>query len=451
MTAGTSIETAERRELGNGLVLRWSTPADVERVVELDSTAFRDAPDDPLNQPFAAWVRDMFSGRHPLVGPYDFALVEDEARGLIVASACLMRQTITYDGIPLKMGRTEAVATLPEYRNRGLIRAIFGLLHTRSEARGDIIQGITGINYFYRQFGYEYALDLGGGRRLSFDTIPPLKEGEAEPYRLRPATPDDIATVMALYARDCGRVGISTVIETDVWRWLMTGMGEGAMEDWTTDLIVGTEERVVGYVLFPPGRWGRDVPVRGLTVVPGVSLAAVLPSVLRAARDCGPSMRTFKPDTPPPAQVGLYLGRAHPAYDVLNDVLTPPEAHPYAWYIRVPDLPRLVRELAPVLERRLASSALAGHTGEIAIEFYRGGLRLAFEQGRLTTAEDWSRGMWGKAQAGFPPLVFLQLLFGHRSLAQLRDAYPDVYAEDPARLLLEALFPRTPAWVVALD
>jgi hypothetical protein len=120
----------------------------------------------------------------------------------------------------------------------------------------------------------------------------------------------------------------------------------------------------------------------------------------------------------------------------------------------VPGLPEFIRHIAPALERRLADSIMAGHSGELRLDFYRGGLRLAFEGGRLTTAESWSvRAVsWGpKPQAGFPPLVFLQLLFGHRSLAELRYAFPDVWAEDDARPLLEALFPAQPSWVLPLD
>jgi hypothetical protein len=47
--------------------------------------------------------------------------------------------------------------------------------------------------------------------------------------------------------------------------------------------------------------------------------------------------------------------------------------------------------------------------------------------------------------------VFLQLLFGRRSLAELHHAFPDVYADQIGRSLLEALFPARPSWVLALD
>jgi hypothetical protein len=44
------------------------------------------------------------------------------------------------------------------------------------------------------------------------------------------------------------------------------------------------------------------------------------------------------------------------------------------------------------------------------------------------------------AEAGFPPLVFYQLLLGYRSLEELRLIFPDVWANENVRLLIDTLF-----------
>jgi hypothetical protein len=151
------------------------------------------------------------------------------------------------------------------------------------------------------------------------------------------------------------------------------------------------------------------------------------------------------------AAIRLSLGLEHPAYDILDAKLGPLRG-PYAWYVRVPDIPGFVRHIAPVLEKRLARSVMSGFSGELNITFYRGGLRLVFGAGKLTGATDWSAPEtnvnWDGA--GFPPLVFLQLLFGHRSLKELRSAFPDCWADEEANLLLNALFPKKVSWVVPL-
>ncbi|MGD2206645.1 MAG: hypothetical protein PVH17_07690, partial [Anaerolineae bacterium] len=54
--------------------------------------------------------------------------------------------------------------------------------------------------------------------------------------------------------------------------------------------------------------------------------------------------------------------------------------------------------------------------------------------------------------AAFPDLVFLQLLFGYRSLEELKHSFADCWTSNgKARVLLEALFPKQPsdAWPVS--
>ncbi len=439
-----------RRDLGDDVVLRWSTADDVARIGDLYAQVFRHGPDDPPNALMGTWTRDMMSGRHPLIGATDFAVVERPGDGTIVASTCLLSEVWTYDGVDVPVGRPEVVATRQEYRNRGFIRAIFELIHARSLSLGHLAQGITGIEYYYRQFGYDYALDLGGNRSLPLSAIPRLKEGEAEPFRLREATLDDIPTLRALYDRDRAYALTSTRIDDEYWRWMLVGANPDAAERWRIYVITGGEERAVGYVIAARRAWRDLFNVGATRVAEGVSLAGVLPSVLRALREVA-TTAPRRPDTEPPTTLTFTMGREHPVYEALGDLLPPARRRPYPWYVRVPDLPAFLRRIAPVLERRLRDSVVAGYSGAVTLDFYRGGLRLVFADGQLRTAEDWRRGAWDRPDGGFPPGVFLQLLFGYRGLDELRDTFPDVQAADAAVPLLRALFPPRPSWVVPLD
>jgi hypothetical protein len=147
----------------------------------------------------------------------------------------------------------------------------------------------------------------------------------------------------------------------------------------------------------------------------------------------------------------LYLPPAHPALAALPSIVyAQPLEDTYAWYVRVADLPALLRVLAPALERRLAASPFAGYTGNLTLDFYRGGLRMAWREGKLATVADWQKPVWGERNAGFPPGVFLQLLFGYRDLRELHHAFPDVWAEGEAKALLPILFPRRDSWALPL-
>ena len=55
MATHAMSEPAYRRDLGGGLVLRWSTAADVEGIGQLYSFVFRNKPEAPLNH-VHAWL-----------------------------------------------------------------------------------------------------------------------------------------------------------------------------------------------------------------------------------------------------------------------------------------------------------------------------------------------------------------------------------------------------------
>lgn len=443
-----------RRDLGNGLVLRWTTPDDVERVASLYAHVYRASPEAPLSPWAPVWTRDMFSGRHPHIGPRDFAVVEDTRSGALVSSTCLLRYTCQYEGIPFWFGRPELVATLAEYRRQGLVRAIFELIHARSTERGDLVQGITGIAHYYRQFGYEYAVPLEEEFTVYFPAIPALKSGVTEPYTMREATLDDIPLLGRLWARACAGTAMSTPIEDDYWRWAMAGTHPDAMERWRIYTIAETAGegvgRQVGALILAPWRRSAAIRVSGPWVEAGVPLVRVAPSVLRGLQALASTTRPTRPETPAPGAI-VFQWSGSALRGALGDTPIFEAPYPYPWYLRVADLPRFLRLVAPALERRLAESAHAGYTGELTIEFYRGGVRLAFESGRLAAIEDWQRPVWGESMAGYPPLVFLQALFGHRSLPQLRRIYPDVWAEGDATALLTTLFPQRPSLLMPLD
>jgi hypothetical protein len=453
MSIGRDMASPDyRRELGAGLVVRWSSAADAEAIADTCGHVFRRTAEQPPNVRLGSWIRDLMSGKHPLMGQGDYAVVEETATGRIVSGTCLFSHAIELEGIRLPFGRPEVVFSHPAYRDRGLVRATFELVHARSASRGHLVQGITGIPYYYHLFGYEYAADLGGELSVYFAAIPPLQKGETERYRLQIAKDEELSVVRDLYDRDRARYALTTPMEESYLRWIASGQNPRSLQGWTARLVVDSTSCAVGYVLTDPCRDSDEVGVKALGTREGVGLAQVLPSVLRALRDAAGEAVPARDDLPAPARVRLMLWPHHPVYDLLKEEQRAGRRRPYAWYLRVPDVKSLVGTLRPVLERRLAASAVAGFSGELRLTFYPKGIRLAFEEGRLMVIEDWRPDhAWGpRAQAGVPSLVFLKLLFGYRSLDELRDGYPDVFAEDEVRPVLEALFPPRPSWLIPL-
>ena len=148
-----------RRQLGDGLVLRTATPEDAAELAEFN--AVQQADDDLPGDLVHEWTLELFETPPPRFrAEDDVAVVEDTATGRIVSSVLLIPQDWSYAGVVVPVGQPELVATDPAYRRRGLIREQFADIHRRSDGLGDLWQVIGGIPWYYRQFGYAYALDL---------------------------------------------------------------------------------------------------------------------------------------------------------------------------------------------------------------------------------------------------------------------------------------------------
>ncbi len=194
------------------------------------------------------------------------------------------------------------------------------------------------------------------------------------------------------------------------------------------------------------------MPIQWYEVLPGLSWLEVTPSVIRYAESTYEQYQPVYGDKEPFGAFGFWLGEDHPLYHVMPDRL-PRVRKPYAFYLRLPNLPDFLRLIAPVLEQRLAQSALTGYSGELKFTFYRNGARLVLNQGKLETVEAHQPSPFGHSgNAGFPPQTFLQLLFGYRSMQMLKDNFADCWTDrDEIHILLDTLFPRiqSDVWPVA--
>ncbi len=75
-----------------------------------------------------------------------------------------------------------------------------------------------------------------------------------------------------------------------------------------------------------------------------------------------------------------------------------------------------------------------------------------FNQGKITGISALGANELENNSAAFPGLTFLQLLFGYRSLDEIKYAFPDCFVDDDrTSSLLNALFPRQPSHIWALS
>ncbi len=267
------------RQLPGGLVLRRSTSADAEQLAAFN--AFIHSDNDEPDERVGAWTRDLLSGNHPTFPVNDFTIVEDSTTGKIVSAMNLISQTWSYAGIPFKVGRPELVGTDPAYRNRGLVKTQFDVIHEWSRQRGELLQGITGIPFYYRQFGYEMAVNLGGSRVGAVFNVPRLTADQSEAYRFRPAVPSDVALIYRLYQAGSRRSLLSAEWDETLWHYELTGKSQNNCTRSEIRIIETTDGAPVGFLSHPFFMVEEMISLDDLEIIPGASWNEILPAVIR--------------------------------------------------------------------------------------------------------------------------------------------------------------------------
>ncbi|KAF8980786.1 hypothetical protein BGZ52_003536 [Haplosporangium bisporale] len=442
-------------DIGSGLSMRWSTSADAKNVAELVGDAFRfssfgDKPDDELpgkHEPLMCCVRRLLSGHSLAMSEYDYALVENTraapGQNPIVACAALHEIPSYYGCVKMNFGKPEQIACHRDYRNRGLVRKLMlEMIHPESEHRGHVIQYMPGIDYFYRQFGYEYALSSPDGREMSDldSNIPKLEKGKQERYNLREAVLDDVPYLMRLSANKealfLQKTAVGSAYDERYWRYFVHDIYQSPHISWydncrTVTIIRDEKEgRDIGF--------NQHVYMNGLgwqkfALEEGVAIRDVIYPVMRQmvalaqeqAKACheyemskkkekkeekkvekktaseGDDSTSCESEKPPEISTIVFeLSQEHPALEFLSSMFDPaPDEPDDMLYTRISDYAAFITKVAPALEERLTRSrTFAGISVTLQLHFFKKvegmnapGLEIVFENGKIVKAQDWKK------------------------------------------------------------
>lgn len=414
--------TPYTRPLGNNLILKSvRDKADAQRLAGFNGQIFGEG--------VTEMTRSLIYN-HPHTRLEHWLYIEDEATGQIVSALSLIPWVWRYEDVTLQCGEMGVVGTLPEYRKRGLIRTLVSR-HKELLREGDYdLSNIQGNPYFYRQFGYEYALPLEANYHLELHNLPDAPSEAAASFGIRRATPDDIPALMALYDEAAKQLSISAVRDAATWQYQIEGVtGDTETEFW---LVTDAGGKPAGYWRIALQGFGAGLIVCEASRMNAPAAEAVLVKLKAFAVERGkPDIRLNLPANCDLIQLGK-------AWQVHYEGA-------YAWQIQIVDVAGLLRKIAPVLERRIANSPFNGLDEHVIINLYREAFDLHFEHGKLVRVG--ALGFSERGEINIPPLLFAPLLLGYRSREELAAMYPDVSCWPRAKVLVDVLFPKMEAFI----
>jgi len=409
------------KELPGGLVMRSvASRDDINRIARLCVEVLGSAEVGNLSRTLLL--------DHPATSPEHWLFVEEAKTGAVVSTLCLIPWRVRFEGVELKAGEMGIVGTKKAFRNKGLIRYQVERFNDLLECGGYDLSHIQGIPYFYRQFGYEFAVPLEPRWRVDLDRIPDPKKKTG--VRFRRADHADLPELLRLFDEVNQRFTVRALRDASIWAYLFgpSMKTETAANTW---IVTNGSGEVASYFRVSRYGFGKGLIVNEAgPMKPDVCLA--VPSKLKglALRNKKPYIRLNLPDACDLVKASSALGAYNP--------------RSWAWQIRILHLGGLLEKLAPVFEKRLALSPFAGTSETLCLNLYREAFELRFKKGLCKEVK--SLGFREQSGVCLPPPLMVPLLFGYRTARELSLTEHDFLIDARWRLFMETLFPPVKAF-----
>jgi predicted acetyltransferase len=344
----------------------------------------------------------------------------------VAAGLLLLPQKWVIDGVEIKVAEMGCVGTRPEYRRKRLQWILNEKFDEYARENGYDLCVLAGIPYFYRQFGYQYAVDLDIATTIERDKIPVQ---ESKLYR-RDIVDADIPMMDELLRKTQDRYMVKSIRTEGVWRMqhgTSTYGGDGFKGSALT-----RDEKLVGYYRYVEDEKNSTLYIRELCHSIEASENEVLATLSKHAEEkVLDKIRTAMAHVDP---ISVYLRELGGKVN-----------KPYAWQIKALDLFRLMEKLRPAFEKRIAESSFNGLSKALQFNFFKFAVRMEIVDGVIKSMEKYYNEE--KRVLAFNPYAFIQLIMGYKSREEITAAYPDFWVRDDHIELVDVLFPKGPGYI----
>ncbi len=409
--------------LGDGLVMRNASREDMPALLE----HFR-----VIHGLNVVEMLRVLLEHNPRFSWEDSFVIADPNSGEIVSCVILLQNTWSLDGIAFSSVEMEAVGTLESHRYKGHIRMLNDEYEKRAAQHHPVILAIAGIPNFYREFGYDYAAALGGGFPITPALVPKVPEGEKEPVTFKMVTNRNFKEFLRYREGKLPWRTWTRKMQPEDARYLIFDTPSPEHEA-TFFYLVKKSGQTVG--VFFLARWENRLDVLELYLDDCSHVDAVLRFALERAHEWNDiSVRVTPPNQ---AQVREWVCARAQTWVPFR----------YAWYIKIPSIPRFIETLSPLFSDRLRDTEFQTFTGDLTFTTYKEGYTLSFENGVFKGVTERSERNPREYKLRIPKGPLTRLLMGYETLDELMDHEPDVQCAATWRPLVRLLFPKLGATV----
>jgi predicted acetyltransferase len=407
--------------------VRAATEGDLNALVAFNERIFRPS--------VGVWTRSLLTGERPDTSFRNFLVLEDRSTARIVASLCMLLQEWNYADVSIPVSQMEIVGTDPTFRGRGLMRMQAERLAQMERAERCLLSCVQGLPGLYQKFGYEYAIPLKGGIRISLEKVARSESLRVDqPGRglsFRRAVSVDYPSLLPFYEDTTRTLLVRSRRTAALWEYQDTqpSGSEHAIETY----VLEQDAQIAGYFRLRPSSKLNAIVLREVQAQTWDGWGTALTAACEAA-----TTSDFN-------SVLLQMPRSNPLYEAVWHA-GGDEIPPFAWQVKVLDWPAFLNRVAPALEARMKASLFANWTGSLSVRLRDADtIHLCFDKGKLNVRADGPEDLSDSVDATVG--MFTQLVFGYRSTEELLRWHPDFRVASCIHFALDTLFPKRPSYV----
>lgn len=413
------IQKGYSKIIGNNLTLRVAIddPDELQRLLSFNLTVHQE-------ESLKKYISRLYL-EHPERDEIYWIYIEKKDSNKIVSSITLMPLEWNFNGIPIPICEMGLVGTLPKYRNRGLMGIMNKLYEDIMRQEGYLLSVIRGIPYYYRRFGYEFALNLDERILLNKSQVPSRK---LEMISFQKATKQDLAFIKSIYNKEQEKFFVSNRFNSD--NFMYKFMNDDFDDNFLSTFLIKIKGKPISY--FSIGMSYDNVAFS--LIVPEVNEESMI-KILQYVKILNEKKDQIVFHVNSDTKFAQYICSIGGKRDL-----------GYGWQIRIPNIKEFLHAISPVLEQRIERSSYKGLSQDIVISDYREIFTLRFKNGKVEDIEV-KKGypFPGSCDVQIPSSTLIKLLLSDKTFEEIKYILKDSILKPGSEKLIKILFPKKPS------
>lgn len=362
---------------------------------------------------------------HPNRDVIFWIYIEENDSKKIVSSITLMPLEWNFNRKSIPICEMGLVGTLSNYRNRGLIGIMNDLYEDIMRQEGYLFSVIRGIPYYYRRFGYEFALNLDERILVNKNQIPSIN---FEKISFQKAIKQDIAFIKSIYNREQEFFFIKNRFNSD--NFMHKFMNDDFDNNFLSTFLIQINGKPVSF--FSIGVSYDNIAFT--VIVPEVNediMVKILQYVKTLDEEKDQIVLHVNSDT----KFGQFICSIGGKKD-----------KGYGWQIKIPNIIAFLDAIRPILEQRIEKSSYTGLSQDVIISDYRETFTIKFNNGKIDDIEvNKGHAIPENCDVKIPGSFLIKLLLSDKNFEEIKYIVKDSIIKPGSEELIKILFPKKPS------